>query len=189
MSTPFTDCLLLCCVKECCPFFLSVCCYAGLSFMLQDQWWLDSTNHLWKTAFYRPRQIQTKTTEIILQQPLAQDYGINRFLSSMSCKRKELDGAKWKGTHTKYLPEWWPRRQVLLIGVSKPCNQMSPPKALFCFVFFFNIMKGLMKNSYSQKFWNTLRDFAEPWIFIIVSLIWKCLQLCLMWRAEKWNLW
>lgn len=138
----------------CCPFFISVCCYWGLSFMLQDQSWLDSTNHLWKTAFYRPRQIQTKTTEIILQPPLAQDYGINLFLSSMSCKRKELDGAKWKETHSKYLSEWWPIRQVLLIGVSKPCNQMSPPKAFFCCCLI--TQKGLMKNWYSQKFWNTL---------------------------------
>ena len=45
--------------------------------------------------------------------------------------------------------------------------------------------KGLVKNWYSQKFWNPLGDLAEPWIFIIVSLIWKCLQLCLTWRAEK----
>lgn len=153
--------------------------------MLQDQSWLDSTNHLWKTAFYRPRQIQTKTTEIILQPPLAQGYGINLFLSSMSCKRKELDGAKWKETHSKYLSEWWPIRQVLLIGVSKPCNQMSPPKAFFCCCLI--TRKGLMKNWYSQKFWNTLHDLAEPWIFIIVSLIWKCLQLCLTWKAEKWK--
>lgn len=107
----------------------------------------------------------------------------NLFLSSISCKRKELNGAKWKETHSKYLSEWRPRRQVLLIGVSKPCNQVSAPKS---FLKKKNISwKGLVKNWYNQKFWNTLGDLAEPWIFIIVSLIWKCLQLCLTWRAEK----
>ena len=125
--------------------------------MLQDQSWLDSTNHLWKTAFYRLRQIQRKTTEIILQQPLAQDYGINLFLSSMSCKRKELDGAKWKETHSKYLSEWWPIRQVLLIGVSKPCNQMSPPK-----VFFFFFLNNMERTHEKLVFSKVLEYFAWP---------------------------
>lgn len=33
-----------------------------------------------------------------------------------------------------------------------------------------------MKTWHIQRFWNTLCDLAEPWIFIIVSLIWKWLQ-------------
>ena len=62
--------------------------------MLQDQSWLDSTNHLWKAAFYWPRQSQTKTTEIILQQPLAQDYGTNlKPISKLNILQEE--GIEW----------------------------------------------------------------------------------------------
>lgn len=131
MSTPFTDCLLLCCVKNVALFSRELfVVMQSYHLSLQDQWWLDSTNHLWKTAFYRPRQSDKNNS--ILQQPLSSScLGINRFLK-LNVLQEEGTGWSWNEGNPKYLQND-DRRQVLLIGVS---NTIRWALQRLCVLFF-----------------------------------------------------
>ena len=150
--------------------------------------WLDWTHPSVKGCTLRlgkPQQKQQQ--ELFWRNPLQQHLVLalartcHIFLSPKSCKKeKKLDGAKWKVTWREYGSG--SDREDL---VSHRCFQVLQSDGPYSAFFFFLSWKGLMKNRLSQRFWNTLYGLAEPWVFIIVSLIWTCLQSGRTGRAEN----